>query len=81
MIDFIKQGHASGKRWVWSTTDPEVHVACNLSWIAYVNQGSVEDTSGRQALTWLESAILEYSNARWHFRFVHSTGAPKPTSS
>jgi hypothetical protein len=81
MIDFIKQGHASGKRWVWSITDPEVHVACNLAWITYVNQGSVEDTSGQQALTWLESAILEYSNARWHIRFVHSTRAPKPTSS
>ena len=81
MMDFIKQGHASGKRWVWSITDPEIHVACNLAWITYVNQGSVEDTSGRQALTWLESAILEYSNARWHIRFIHSTRAPKPTSS
>jgi hypothetical protein len=81
MIDFIKQGHASGKRWEWSVTNPEVHVACNLAWITYVDQGSVEDSSGRQALTWLESAILEYSNARWHIRFVHSTRAPKPTSS
>jgi hypothetical protein len=81
MIDFIKQGHASGKRWVWSITDPEVHVTCNLAWITYVNQGSVEDASGRQALTWLESAIMEYSNARWHIRFIHSTRAPKPTSS
>ena len=79
MMGFIKQGHASGKRWVWSITDPEVHVACNLAWITYVNRGSVEDASGRQALTWLESAILEYSNARWHIRFVHSTRAPKPT--
>jgi hypothetical protein len=81
MMDFIKQGHASGKRWVWSITEPEIHVACNLAWITYVNQGSVEDASGRQPLTWLESAVLEYSNARWHIQFVHSTRAPKPTSS
>ena len=79
LMDLIKKGHASGKKWVWSITDPEVHVACDLAWITYVNQGSVEDTSGRQALTWLESAILEYSNGRWHIRFVHSTRAPKPT--
>ena len=79
MMDFIAKGHASGKRWVWSITDPEVHVACNQAWITYVNQGSVEDTSGRQPLTWLESAILDYSNGRWHIRFVHSTRVPKPT--
>jgi hypothetical protein len=78
LLDLIKQGHASGKRWMWSVTVPEVHVTCNLAWITYVNQGSVEDTSGRQALTWLESAILEYSNTRWRIRFLHSTRAQKP---
>jgi hypothetical protein len=77
LMDVIMKGHASGKRWMWSVTDPDVHVACNLAWIAYVNQGSLEDTSGRQALTWLESAILEYSNARWRIRFLHSTRAHK----
>jgi hypothetical protein len=60
-------------------TDAEVHVACNLAWITYVNQGSVEDASGRQAVTWLESAILEYSDARWRIRFLHSTRASKAT--
>jgi hypothetical protein len=79
LMGLIKKGHASGKRWVWSITDPEVHVACNSAWITYVNQGSVEDASGRQALTWLESAILEYSNTRWHIRFLQSTRATKPT--
>jgi hypothetical protein len=79
MIDFIKKGHASGKRWVWSITDPEVHVACNLAWMTYVNQGAVEDASGRQPLTWLESAVLEYSDGRWQIQFVHSTRAAKPT--
>jgi hypothetical protein len=79
LVDLIKSLHASGKRYEWSVTEPEVHVACNLAWITYVNQGSVEDASGRQAVTWLESAVLEYSNARWRIRFIHSTRAPKAT--
>lgn len=79
LMDLIKKGHATGKRWLWSITDPDVHVECNLAWISYVNQGSVEDTSGRQAMTWLESAIFEYSSARWRIRFLHSTRAPRPT--
>jgi len=77
LVDLIKSGHASGKRYDWSVTEPEVHVACNLAWITYVNQGSVEDASGRQAVTWLESAVLEYANTRWRIRFAHSTRVPK----
>jgi hypothetical protein len=79
LSDLIKKGHSGGMRWEWSVTDPEVHVACNLAWITYVNQGAVEDGSGRQAQTWLESAVLEYSGVRWLIRFVHSTRAPKQT--
>jgi hypothetical protein len=79
LVDFIKGAHANGKRYEWSVTEPEVHVACNLAWITYVNQGYVEDASGRQALTWLESAVLEYAGASWRIRFIHSTRAPKAT--
>jgi hypothetical protein len=79
LVDLIKSLHASGKRYEWSVTEPEVHVACNVAWITYVNQGSVEDNSGRQVVTWLESAVLEYANARWRIRFMHSTRAPKAT--
>jgi hypothetical protein len=79
MFEFIKNGHASGKRWEWSVTEPDVHVACNVAWIAYVNRGFVEDSSGRQDMTWIESAILEYSAARWRIRFIHSTRAPMIT--
>jgi hypothetical protein len=79
LVDLIKSLHASGKRYEWSVTEPEVHVACNVAWITYVNQGSVEDASGRQAVTWLESAVLEYANARWRIRFIHSTRVPKAT--
>jgi hypothetical protein len=79
LMDFIKSAHASGKRYDWSVTQPEVHVACNLALITYVNQGYVEDGSGRQAVTWLESAVLEYASARWRIRFIHSTRAAKAT--
>jgi ketosteroid isomerase-like protein len=79
LVDLIKSLHASGKKYEWNVTEPEVHVACNLAWITYVNQGSVEDASGRQPVTWLESAVLEYANARWRIRFIHSTRAPKAT--
>jgi ketosteroid isomerase-like protein len=77
LVDLIKKLHASGKRYEWSVTQPEVHVACNVAWITYVNQGSVEDASGRQPLTWLESAVLEYADARWRIHFIHSTRTPK----
>jgi ketosteroid isomerase-like protein len=79
LVDFVKSAHASGKHYDWTVTEPEVHVTCNLAWITYINQGSVEDASGRQAVTWLESAVLEYANARWRIRFVHSTRASKAT--
>jgi ketosteroid isomerase-like protein len=77
LVDLVKSAHVSGKHYDWNVTQPEVHVTCNLAWITYVNQGSVEDASGRQAVTWLESAVLEYANARWRIRFVHSTRASK----
>jgi hypothetical protein len=77
LMGLIKKGHENGTRWVWSVTEPDVHVACNLAWIAYVNRGSVEDASGRQDQTWMESGALEYSGARWRIQFLHSTRAPR----
>jgi ketosteroid isomerase-like protein len=77
LVDLVKRLHASGKRYEWNVTEPEVHVACDVAWITYVNQGSVEDVSGRHVVTWLESAVLEYANARWRIRFIHSTRTPK----
>jgi hypothetical protein len=77
LMDLLKQAHAAGKRYEWSVKDPQVHVACDLAWVTYINQGAVEDASGRHAVTWLESAILQYSNGHWRVRFLHSTRAPK----
>jgi hypothetical protein len=79
LMSFIKQAHAAGKKFEWSVTDPKVHVACNLGWITYVNKGSIEDTSGKRDMTWLESEVLEYTDGHWRVHFLHSTrAAPQP---
>ena len=75
LLELLKKAHASGTRFEWSVTDPEVHIACNLAWVTYVNQGSIENTAGRQEMRWLESAVLEYGERRWRIRFFHSTRA------
>jgi Domain of unknown function (DUF4440) len=76
LMSFIQQAHAAGKVFEWNVTEPQVHVSCNLAWITYVNNGSVQDSSGRQDVTWLESAILAYVNGDWRIRFLHSTRTP-----
>jgi hypothetical protein len=75
LLDLLKKAHASGTRFEWSVTEPEVHVACNLAWMAYVNRGSIENAAGRQEMRWLESAVLEYGERQWRIRFFHSTRA------
>ena len=75
LLSVVKLAQASGKKYEWSVTEPEVHVACNWAWIAYVNKGSVTDASGRQELIWLESAILTYQGGYWRVEFLHSTRA------
>jgi ketosteroid isomerase-like protein len=68
----------SGKRFEWRVTEPDVHISGNTAWIAYVNDGSITDASGRVNQEWLESAILEKQAGTWKIRFVHSTRVPKP---
>lgn len=79
LIVLIKKLHASGKVYVWKLTEPEIHVSCNMAWIAYVNRGSITDASGKMDVTWLESAVLEKENGSWHIRFLHSTRVPPPS--
>jgi hypothetical protein len=76
LMDFIKKLHAAGKHYEWNVTNPEAHIACNMAWLTYVNQGSIEDAAGRQDMSWLESAVLEYGNGQWRMRFFHSTRVP-----
>jgi hypothetical protein len=76
LMNTLKALHASGKVYVWSVTQPHVESDCHLAWITYINRGSVEDKSGKQDLTWLESAVLEKHAGAWHIRFFHSTRVP-----
>ena len=75
LLELLRKAHASGTRFEWSVTEPEVHIACNVAWVTYVNQGSIENAAGRQKMSWLESAVLEYGERQWRIRFFHSTRA------
>ena len=73
----VMKMHASGKLYDWSVVDPTVHVICDTAWITYVNRGWMQDSTGRQDMTWLESAVLQFQGGRWRVRFFHSTRAAK----
>jgi hypothetical protein len=72
----IKAQHAAGKRYDEHVTDPDIHISGNTAWIAYVNQGSITDTSGTTKVQWLESAVLERRSGVWKILFMHSTRVP-----
>jgi ketosteroid isomerase-like protein len=76
MAELIKGAHKSGRTLVWTVQKPDVHIACDTAWIAYVNRGSATDASGTQALTWLESAVLRFEGGKWRIAFFHSTRVP-----
>ncbi len=76
LMALIKKAHADGDVYVWTVNDPEVYVDGNTAWITYVNRGSVTDSSGKQDVTWLESAILRKHDSKWLIHFFHSTRAP-----
>jgi ketosteroid isomerase-like protein len=78
MMGLIKGLHAARKRFEWSVTDPDVHISGNTAWIAYVNQGSITDASGRANQQWLESAFLQEQAGTWKILFMHSTRVPPP---
>jgi hypothetical protein len=76
LLDLLRKAHATGTRFEWSVTEPEVHIVCNLAWVTYVNKGSIENAAGHQEMSWLESAVLGYGEGKWRIRFFHSTRAP-----
>src|SRR3954470_2535048 len=45
LIELLKKLHADGKVFVWTITEPNVHVAADVAWITYVNDGSIRDSS------------------------------------
>jgi Domain of unknown function (DUF4440) len=77
LMKMVKSFHDSGKIFVWTVTDRHVEATCDLAWITYINRGSVQDKSGTQPLTWLESAVLEKQGGTWRIRFLHSTRVPR----
>jgi ketosteroid isomerase-like protein len=79
LMALIKTLHATGKRYEWNLTEPDVHISGDTAWIAYINKGSIADTSGTKSQEWLESAFLQKQGNVWKIVFVHSTRVPNPT--
>jgi len=75
LMELIQGSHAKGMKWVWTVTEPQVHVDCDMAWITYVNRGSVGDASGVKEMVWLESAMLRREKGGWKIQFFHSTRA------
>ena len=76
ILALVKAQHATGKRFEWNVTEPDVHISGNTAWIAYVNSGSITDASGATNQKWLESAFLEKQAGAWRIVFMHSTRVP-----
>jgi ketosteroid isomerase-like protein len=74
----FKTQHLAGKRYDWNVTEPDIHISGNTAWIAYVNDGSISDASGRVHQQWLESGFLEKQAGTWKVVFMQSTRVPPP---
>ena len=71
IMKLIVAQHAKGVKYVWTVTQPDVHVDCDEAWIAYVNDGSVQVSPDAPAtpLKWLESAFLRRESGEWKVVF------------
>jgi hypothetical protein len=76
ILSLIEKAQASGKRYAWNVTEPDVHMEGSTAWIAYVNRGSVTDASGVTKREWLESAFLTKEAGGWKLAFMQSTPVP-----
>jgi hypothetical protein len=76
ILALIQGAQHAGSTYTWKVTEPDVHFACKLAWIAYVNQGGVAKDGQETPVTWLESGVLQYEHGRWLIRFMHSTRVP-----
>ena len=76
LMELVRTVHKAGKKYVWTVTEPDVHLRCNDAWIAYTNRGSIQDESGTKNVTWLESAFLHKEAGVWKIQFFHSTRIP-----
>jgi ketosteroid isomerase-like protein len=76
VMAIFKAQHLAGKRYEWNVTEPDIHISGNTAWIAYVNDGSISDASGRVHQQWLESGFLEKQAGTWKVLFMQSTRVP-----
>ena len=77
LMNMVKEYHQKGYQFIWSVTEPQVHVNCDLAWVSYLNKGSIRQPDGTMtSMTWLESAVLRWENNAWKVRFFHSTRVP-----
>ncbi|MES2393420.1 MAG: nuclear transport factor 2 family protein [Acidobacteriota bacterium] len=78
LIALIDASRAKGMKYMWTVTDPDVHVHCDHAWLAYVNVGSVWMPGANAAtpMKWLESGELEKQGGVWKVVFFHSTRVP-----
>jgi len=77
IMDMVKQYHVKGYQFIWSVTEPQVHVNCDIAWLTYVNKGSIKQPDGTlTSVTWLESAVMRWDGNVWKVRFLHSTREP-----
>ena len=79
ILALMKALRAAGKSYKWNPSEADVHQIGNIAWVAYVNKGSITDSSGTKDQEWLESAFLERQGAVWKIAFMHSTRVPEPT--
>lgn len=79
LAELVKTEQGKGRVFRWKVTRPDVHLACDTAWIAYVNDGAIGDATGMTPIRWLESMALEYASGAWRIAFLHSTRmAPEP---
>jgi hypothetical protein len=76
VMAIFKAQHVAGKRYEWSVTAPDIHISGNTAWIAYVNDGSISDSSGSVKQQWLESGFFEKQAGTWKVVFMQSTRVP-----
>jgi hypothetical protein len=76
LMGLIKKAHDSGKVYMWQVTEPQIHIDGLVAWVTYTNRGSIQDSSGKKDVSWLESAILYNADGGWRVQFLHSTRVP-----
>lgn len=79
LMNTIKAYQDQGVKFVWSITQPQVAIHCDVGWITYVNDGSVQmpNSATPTPTQWLESAVLEKQDGAWKLVFFHSTRVPQ----